>query len=289
MFDKRKAKELVLGSLIADSYCLGSHWIYDEKELKNLPTNWEELNNACSIWHKGKKAGEFTHYGDQLYFLYQYVIENDNFDLEQYIHFWKEKMEKYDGYIDGATRNTLENLNKNKEIPCGSESTDIAVIGRIAPLLLISKTKNQFFQNVEKFVRATHNSQIVVEGAKFFAKVLVDVLDDIEMMESIKERKDEFSTTIQKYVNDGLSSIEDETFDAIRKFGPACGIDEAFGGVIHLLGKYTNFKEALIKNAQAGGDNSARAMIVAMFFIARYGLKVIPKNLTKIKVQIDIS
>ncbi len=90
MFDKRKAKELVLGSLIADSYCLGSHWIYDEKELKNLPTNWEELNNACSIWHKGKKAGEFTHYGDQLYFLYQYIIENDNFDLEQYIHL-KEK------------------------------------------------------------------------------------------------------------------------------------------------------------------------------------------------------
>jgi len=289
MFDKRKAKELVLGSLIADSYCLGSHWIYDEKELKNLPTNWEELNNACSLWHKGKKAGEFTHYGDQLYFLYQYIIENDNFDLEQYIHFWKEKMEKYDGYIDGATKTTLENLNANKAIPCGSASTDISVIGRIAPLLLISKTKNQFFQNVEKFVRATHNSSIVVEGAKFFAKVLVDVLDNIEMMEAIKERKDEFSTTIQKYVNEGLYSIEDETFDAIRKFGPACGIDEAFGGVIHLLGKYTNFKEALIKNAQAGGDNSARAMIVAMFFIARYGLKVIPKNLTKIKVQIDIS
>ena len=284
MFDKRKAKELVLGSLIADSYCLASHWIYDEKELKTMAINWEDLNNACSIWHRGKKAGEFTHYGDQLYFLYEYIIENDNFDLEQYVHFWKEKMEKYDGYIDGATRVTLENLNANKPIPCGSDSTDISVIGRIAPLLLISNNKNQFFQNVEKFVRATHNSSIVVEGAKFFAKVLVDVLDDIEMMESIKERKDEFSTAIQKYVNDGLTTIEDDTFDTIRKFGPACSIDEAFGGVIHLLGKYTNFKEALIKNAQAGGDNSARAMIVAMFFIARYGLKVIPKNLTNIKV-----
>jgi ADP-ribosylglycohydrolase len=289
MFDKRKAKELILGCLIADSYCLGSHWIYDEKELKTMAINWEDLNNACAIWHKGKKAGDFTHYGDQLYFLYQYILENDNFDLEKYIHFWKDKMEKYDGYIDGATRNTLENLNANKAIPCGSDSTDISVIGRIAPLLLVSKTKNEFFNNVENFVKATHDSPIIVEGAKFFAKVLVDVLEDIEMMESIKERKDEFSTAIQKYVNDGLASIEDDTFDTIRKFGPACGIDEAFSGVIHLLVKYTNFKEALIKNAQAGGDNSARAMIVSMFFIARYGLKVIPKNLTKIKVQIDIS
>ncbi len=289
MFDKRKAKELVLGALIADSYCLASHWIYDEKDLKNLQINWEDLNNACSIWHKGKKAGEFTHYGDQLYFLYEFVSENDTFDLEKYVHFWKDKMEKYDGYIDGATRVTLENINANKPIPCGSNSTDISVIGRITPLLLISKTKNEFLQNVEKFVKATHDSTIVVEGAKFFAKVLLDVLEDIEMMESIKERKDEFSSTIQKYVKDGLATIDEESFDVIRKFGPACGIDEAFSGVIHLLGKYTNFKEALIKNAQAGGDNSARAMILSMFFIARYGLKVIPKNLTKIKVQIDIS
>lgn len=288
MFDKRKARELVLASLIADSYCLGSHWIYDEKQLSTLDTNWEELNKACSIWHRGKKAGEFTHYGDQINILYQYILENDDFDLEKYVPYWKKRMEIYDGYIDGATKTTLENLNQNQTIPCGSESTDLSIVGRIAPLLLVSNSKDEFLTNVEKFVKVTHNSSIAIETSKFFAKVLMDILDDIEMMESIKERRDEFSSRIQKYINEGLASVEEETFDAIRRFGPACSIDDGFRGVIHLLAKYTNFKEALIKNAQAGGDNSARAMIVAILFVARYGTKVIPKNLTNIKVQIDI-
>ena len=42
----------------------------------------------------------------------------------------------------------------------------------------------------------------------------------------------------------------------------------------------------MIKNAQAGGDNSARAMIVALLFIARDSAMVIPSNLTNIKVQV---
>jgi len=288
MFDKRKAKELILASLIADSYCLSSHWIYDEKQLATLNTNWEELGNPCAIWHKGKKAGEFTHYGDQIDILYQYILENNDFDLEKYIPYWKNKMEIYEGYIDGATKKTLENLNANKEFPCGSDSSDLSIIGRMAPLLLVSNSKDEFLSNVEKLVKVTHNSPIAIESSKFFAKVLMDVLDDIEMIESIKERKDEFSSTIQSYVNEGLASANDDTFETIRRFGPACSIDEGFKGVIHLLAKYTNFKEALIKNAQAGGDNSARAMIVAILFVARYGTKVIPKNLTNIKVQIDI-
>lgn len=288
MFDKKKTKELVLASLVADSYCLCSHWIYDENQLLNLNTNWEELASACSIWHKGKQAGEFTHFGDQINILYEYILENDDFDLEKYVPYWKSKMEIYDGYIDGATKETLSNLDENKDIPCGSSSTDLSIVGRISPLLLVSSSKEEFFSNVEKFVKVTHNSVLAVETSLFFAKVLIDVLEGKEIIESIKDRKNDFSSIIQQYVNEGLASKEEDTFDAIRRFGPACAIDDGFSGVIHLLAKYTNLKEALIKNAQAGGDNSARAMIVAILFVAKSGIKVIPQNLTNIKVQIDI-
>lgn len=289
MFDRRKTKELILASLVADSYCLGSHWIYDEKQLKSLKVDWENLNAPCAIWHKGKNAGEFTHYGDQINMLYEYATQNETFDLETYIPFWKKRMESYNGYMDGATKKTLENLNSGLTYPnCGSTSTDLSVVGRIAPLMLISKTKKEFLENVEKLVRITHNSQIAIDSAKFFAKVLLDVLEDVELIESIKERKDEVPSNIQKFINEGLTSKDEDTFDTIRKFGPACDISEGLKGVIHLLAKYSNFKEALIKNAQAGGDNSARAMIMAILFVARYGFKVVPSNLTFIKVHIDI-
>ena len=208
MFDQRKVKELVLASLVADSYCLSSHWIYDEEQLKTLKTDWESLGRACSIWHKGKQAGDFTHYGDQTYFLYQYALSHESFDIEEYMTFWKMKMEAYNGYIDAATRETLENINGGKAIPCGSASTDLSIVGRIAPLLMLSQTREAFLENVATFVQATHNSQQALESARFFATILVDVLEGCGIVEAIKERKDEFSTMIQSYIEEGLASYE---------------------------------------------------------------------------------
>ena len=50
------------GSLVADAYALGAHWIYDEVQLKDLDVNWDELNAPQAMWHKGKEKGDFTHY-----------------------------------------------------------------------------------------------------------------------------------------------------------------------------------------------------------------------------------
>jgi len=49
MFDRKKIKQLILTSLISDSYSLGAHWVYDEKQLTNSDINWEELNNPLSV------------------------------------------------------------------------------------------------------------------------------------------------------------------------------------------------------------------------------------------------
>ena len=39
MFNKEKINEIITSALVADSYSLGSHWIYDEKQLKDLSIN----------------------------------------------------------------------------------------------------------------------------------------------------------------------------------------------------------------------------------------------------------
>lgn len=281
-----KVKDLVLSTLVADSYCLGSHWIYDETQLKSIKIDWDSLNSACAIWHKGKSVGEFTHYGDQNYYLYQYSLENDSFELSSYMNFWQKKMSIYNGYIDGSTRETLANLENNKELPCGSHSSDLSVISKIPSLLALSENKEEFLQNVELTVRATHDSIQAIEASRFFALLLIEVLNGADILDSILNLKDKFSTTIQSHINKGIKSTDEDTFETIREFGPACGIDEGFAGVIHLLCKYNNFKEAMINNAKAGGDNSARAMIVAMILTAKNGSQKIPPQWTNIKVQL---
>jgi len=276
---KAKISDIVLGSLVADTYSLGAHWIYDKNEIENSTLNWDGLNAPLASWHDTKDKGDFTHYGDQLVCFYDYVLKNESYDSAGYIKVWQTYMETYTGYIDGATKNTLENLSLNKALPCGSSSTDLSVVGRIAPLLKMSQNEEEFLNNVDSFVCLTHNSDIVKQTASFFAQVLWQVYnDDKSILECIKEVKKSSGVKIKVFVDDALN-CRLETTDALNSFGLACSVTDGFSGVIFLLNKYENdFETALIQNAKAGGDSSARGMIIAMLMVAAYGSDIIPNN-----------
>ena len=284
MFEE-KIKDLVLSSLVVDSYCLGTHWIYDEEQLVNNSIDWNALNAPMAIWHKGKTAGDFTHYGDQTLWLYEFLKDKNCFDEKEYLNFWFDKMKNYTGYIDGSSRNTILNIENNVS-PSGANSHDLSVVGRIVPLLKVSKTKEEFLKNVEKFVSITHNSQLAKESADFFAKLLVLVLEKNDIKESILKLKNECAEHLKNMIDNALNSNEEDSFKAIRNFGPACGITDGFSGVIYLLLKYNNLKEMVIANSKAGGDTSARAMIATIIFMANNEIEQLPKEWINIKAEI---
>ena len=284
MYEK-KIKDLVLSSLVADSYCLGTHWIYDENQLINNDINWEELNAPMAIWHKGKSAGDFTHYGDQNYWLYEFLKDKNSFNEKEFLDFWFEKMKTYTGYIDGASRNTILNI-ENGVVPSGANSHDLSIVGRIVPLLKVSKTKEEFLQNVGKFVKLTHNSKEALQSADFFANLLLLVLENNEIEKSILELKNSYDSFFQEMIEKGINSKNSDTFETIRTFGPACDINSGFSGVIHLLCKYDNLKNMLVANSKAGGDTSARAMISSVIFLANKQISEIPKNWLNLKISI---
>ena len=282
---ENKIKDLVLATLVTDAYCLGTHWIYDEKQLVDNDIIWDELNNPLAIWHKGKSAGDFTHYGDQSYWLYEFLKDKNSFDEKEYLNFWFNKMKTYTGYIDGASRDTILNI-ENNVTPSGSSSHDLSIVGRIVPLLKVSKTKEEFLQNVEKFVKLTHNSKEAVKSADFFANLLLMVLEKNDIEKSIVQLKSSYDSYFQDMIQKGLDSKNSDTFKTIREFGPACDINGGFSGVIHLLCKYDNLKDMLISNSKAGGDTSARAMIASVILLANKQMSEIPKNWLNLKVKI---
>ena len=284
MYEK-KIKDLVLSSLVADSYCLGTHWIYDENQLINNDINWEELNAPMAIWHKGKSAGDFTHYGDQNYWLYEFLKDKNCFDEKEFLDFWFEKKKTYTGYIDASCRKTILNI-ENGVVPSGANSHDLSIVGRIVPLLKVSKTKEEFLQNVGKFVKLTHNSKEALQSADFFANLLLLVLENNEIEKSILELKNSYDSFFQEMIEKGINSKNSDTFETIRTFGPACDINSGFSGVIHLLCKYDNLKDMLVGNSKAGGDRSARAMIASVIFLANKQISEIPKNWLNLKISI---
>ena len=100
------------------------------------------------------------------------------------------------------------------------------------------------------------------------------------------EIKDKYPKEFQDMIEKALNSKDEDSFKAIRSFGPACGINDGFGGVIHLLIKYDNLKEMIIANSKAGGDTSARAMIATIIFMANHEIGQLPKEWMNINAKI---
>ncbi len=270
--DKKIIENSIQGALVADAYALGSHWIYDEAQLQSLPIDWENLNAPQAIWHKGKEKGDFTHYGDHEKWLNEYVHINNHFDPSEYAAFWIKKMEHYSGYVDGSSRETLEILKNNPQALHGASSHDLSIIGRIAPLLFVSKTKEEFLANTQMFVSLTHNSPLVLNAAQFFASVLFDVALGADISDTLKHTP--IDPLLARAHGAAINSKGKESFNAIRTFGPACSVEGGFEGTIHILLSYDDYKSAMITNAKAGGDNAARGMIIGMIMGA--ALKEIP-------------
>ncbi|OYZ65593.1 MAG: hypothetical protein B7Y17_03170 [Sulfuricurvum sp. 24-42-5] len=172
------------------------------------------------------------------------------------------EMEGYQGYVDSSTRETLAILKSKPSTLCGASSHDLSIIGRIAPLLLISKIKEEFLTYTEMFVSLTHNSPIVLKAAQFFASVLFDVALGAAISDTIKHTA--VDPLLARAYGAAINSKGKESFNAIRTFGPACGVEGGFEGTIHILLSYDDYKNAMIANAKAGGDNAARGMIIGM-------------------------
>ncbi|MBL0708027.1 MAG: ADP-ribosylglycohydrolase family protein [Sulfurimonas sp.] len=275
---KNATNNSILATLTADAYTLGSHWVYDETELKNLKINWEGLNAPSVEWHGSKTKGDFTHYGDQTLFLLEYIIKNKKFDKKEYYAFWCDKMKDYKGYIDGATKNALETMD--------SSSSDLSICGRIAPLLLVSTNRDEFLKNVADFVQITHNTELASEVSQFFAQLLWDTKENQDIQKNIQNLKSKFPN-LEKWIDESTATKNDDTISTLQKFGVSCDIDGGFACVIHLLSLDDSFKNIMIKNAKAGGDNSARAMIVAMIYGITQNTSL-PKEWTSEIKEIDL-
>lgn len=275
---EKKAEELLLATLASDSYCLGSHWVYAVDELKNLEIDWEVLNAPSVAWHKGKKKGDFTHYGDQIYILNEFLKSENHFDVKTYMSHWRNEMQTFKGYRDGSIKDTIINIDNNLTVPCGSNSGDMSILGRIVPLLKVSDSNEEFLENTKLLAQATHNNDAVLEAMHFFSVLLLEVLEGNTIKESIINLKEAYSSTIQNFIDQGINSKDKDTFTAISTFGSACSTEFSFPSTIHILFKYDNYKEALIQNAKAGGDSSARAMIIAYLMTAQNSIEIVPKS-----------
>ena len=290
-----KAHAMVLASFAADALSMGVHWIYNTNVIDK---KWGRIDNYLKperpTYHPTKELGDFTHYGDQTMVLLQSVAENSGFNRKHFAQSWQDFFESYDGYFDGATKETLDNFAAAKDIAeVGSESNDLAGAARIAPLVYCYRhDADKLIESVRSQTALTHNNHEVIDSAEFFARVAWKVIHGEAPVAALNQVLDDGfgREPYAKWVDDGLKSADKDTRQTMLDFGQMCEIEAAFPCVIHLVAKYEeNLSQGLIENAMAGGDSAGRGLVAGMIIGAHLGLYAIPQRwLTELKAYPQI-
>lgn len=276
-----RIKAVVLGSFVADALALGVHWVYNTHVIDRKFGRLDRYADPLTSHHKGKKAGEQTHYGDQMQVLMASVGAAAGFDLGDFARRWQQFFASYTGYVDAATQDTLQNLAAGKDIHiCGSFSDELAGACRIAALFPFYKDDPEGLVVAARQQTAfTHNTPEVIAAAEFLARTTLAVLAGAKPLQAVDAVVEAHfkDSAIEMLVADGLDSREIDTRRVIADFGQACSIEAALPGVMHLIARYTDdFETALVENIMAGGDSAARGMAAAMVLGAYHGMEAIP-------------
>jgi ADP-ribosylglycohydrolase len=269
---EQKLKGMLFGSLAADSLSLGSHWVYNVKAIEKRLGRPDRLTDPIvKSFHPNRKKGEFTHYGDQALFLLEWIAKRGDYDDREYFKAWKDFIASYDGYLDHATKDTMEH-------GTASNMDDIAGASRTAVLALVyPDDREKLVTRAVSHALLTHNDPLVADTARFFSLLLFE--EEGTMKESV-EKVLSFggwnSDLLEKQVRTGLDSAGEDTTETIEKFGQMCTAKRALSSTIHLLVTYENdVKEALVANTAAGGDSAARGMLVGMILGSRLGFDAV--------------
>ena len=279
-----KIKAMVMTAFTADSLALGVHWIYDPRQIVSDFGRIETLQApAPRSYHQNKGKGDFTHYGDQMLVLLESLAEKGRFDPADFSQRWRKLFDGYDGYIDGATRNTLANYEKGRSPEdAGSTSDDLAGAARIAPLVCLLRNDSEALaQNARLQTRMTHTDADTVDAAEYLAMVAQAVIKGatpVAAMKAVAEDRFDISS-ISAWLQKGLATLKKDSIEVIGNFGRSCHTGEMFPGVVHLIAKYeSDLKEGLVQCMMAGGDNAARGALVGTILGAHLGMAHLPRE-----------
>ncbi len=276
-------KAMVLASFAGDAHALGAHWIYDQKRIETEIGRVDSLRDPPpTSFHAGRKAGDFTHYGDQTLVLLESVARRAGFHLDDFWQRWLDLFESYDGYFDQATKVTLQNARSGKgPEDAGSFSDDLAGASRIAPLVLCYADDREALEEaVRAQTRMTHNNPVVIQCGVFLARSVLDILDGASPTEALEKNvPDVQGSPIGPWVREGIDSRRTESLEAVRRFGQACHTEQAFPAVVHFVARYEqDLREALIQSVMAGGDSAGRNLLIGMVLGAHLGLGAVPED-----------
>lgn len=279
MLSKEKLEGMLIGSFLGDTVALGAHWIYDQVRIKQQFGDISEpVQPLSDSYHIGKNRGDFTHYGDQTLFLFDFIAQYQDFDTLEFYKAYEAFFKSYEGYLDHATKDTLNHLSNHHFK--GSLSNELGGVARIAPVIyLFCENRNRAVAIAKAQTEATHHSAITVEIAVLLTNTVIDIIHGKAPIAAIENHLESASPELQQLYEKGKAAKHMAYDDAALKLGQMCSAENAFPLVVYFLNQSPlDFKKILSQNVMAGGDSAARGMVLGMLLGAYVGQSKLPKS-----------
>jgi ADP-ribosylglycohydrolase len=299
-FDDR-IRGAVWGQFTGDAFCLGSHWIYDLKELdQRFPKGVQGFETpAREHYHYGKSPGDLTHYGDGAMVLLQSLAELGRFDAVDFGSRFVALFDSpnYSGYRDHATKDTIAILksfrNEHSDevfmFQNGADDDQPATVSRMAPLVALYFRDDTYLSVVERATLVCQNNRRAVAYAQANAMILRELFLGSPLQDAILSAADIMTTMggagteVSDMMTVAMAAKRQDVTEAILNFGQSCPLKSSFPAALQCALHHSgDFAGALRANAAAGGDSAGRAAMIGAWLGATHGVDAIPCSWQKL-------
>jgi ADP-ribosylglycohydrolase len=289
----------LLGAFLGDALAMPVHWYYDRAALvrdygwvidlvapKNphadsilwrssyaaLNAKGEILHDQAKYWgqrgvhyHQFLRAGENTLNMQLALQLLASLRERGGYGRDdytrRYIDFMTTPGKHRDTYVEECHRNFFTKYARGKKPEdCGGEDIHIGGLAHV-PVVAVWYANDEpaALAAVREQVRVTHRGELVETAARDLTKMLVAILNGAPVRESIEKFGNGWVG--RKKLEAWAARPDEEVIGAV--LSPACYLEDSFPASLFLAWKYADSLEsALVANANLGGDNCHRGIVV---------------------------
>lgn len=302
---KDRIRGMVLGQFLGDAASLGSHWIYNTKDIETTYpdgiTGFEAPTEGH--YHAGKTSGEQTHYGDAAWVLLQALKETESLNITHFGQLFVEKMDPkqgYAGYFDAATRGTLENYLNHIEVSAepyafqeGADDDQLATISALAGFIAfyvvrsggVPEDRTAVLAQVETLCRVRQNNDRAVAYNQAHARLLLELLAGRDIHSAFHHVEEQLETDskldreARRKIKEAFTLKHKTVIEATDSLGQSCPLICSFPSAVHATAKHNeDFTDAVLNTIRAGGDNAGRAAMIGAWIGARIGADALPKD-----------
>jgi ADP-ribosylglycohydrolase len=191
-----------------------------------------------------------------------------------------------DDNIVKLARDMAQAVDQTIPLDSGAHDDQIPALAGILPLIA---SGNSNLADVETIVKITNNHEKSVAAGRFFARLLLGVIEGQALAEAFKEAKPELPLDWQENTQKAMTRDWPNDEALIEEFGAACPLQYSLPVGLYIVRTSKSYAAAVRQNIRLSGDNCGRALLTGALAGILWGIggeKGIPHPwLWKIKDQ----